>query len=113
SRQSIGWRFRSIDSTNRGYANFLTESACAVREMFLIKRPFSGCQSIRGRLHLWQNQRKGRILQKSPPRGSRDRSVRFAPRRRTRKEVRVVQSRRDLRRNPENKPRSHRRFCWA
>ena len=39
--------------------NFLTESACAIREMFLIKRPFSGCYSIRRRF-----QRYGKINKK-------------------------------------------------
>ena len=42
-----------------GGINFLTESACAFGEMFLIKRPFSGCYSIRRRF-----QRYGKINKK-------------------------------------------------
>jgi hypothetical protein len=40
-------------------ANFLTESACAAREMFLIKRPFFSGRARQGRLlHYGQTKEK-------------------------------------------------------
>src|SRR5207247_5511178 len=38
--------------------DFLTESACAISEMFLIRRPFFGRQSIRGRLNAMAKPKK-------------------------------------------------------
>jgi hypothetical protein len=44
-RSNFAWASKPVCSE----VNFLTKSACAVWEMFLIKRPFFRCHSIRGR----------------------------------------------------------------
>ena len=66
-------------------ANFLTESACAAREMFLIKRPFFPACSSRTPFTLWLNQRKRRVPLKSPLRAKRDRRERFPPKSRSKR----------------------------
>src|SRR5256886_17043412 len=52
--------------------HFLTESACAISEMFLIKRPFFRRQSIRGRLNaMAKPQKKKSSAKKSAARKTR------------------------------------------
>src|SRR2546430_16558340 len=62
-------------------AEILAESACALGEMFLIKRPFFLRWAIRRRLQPWQDQPKRRVLQRNRLRVSRDQSARLGPRR--------------------------------
>src|SRR5881628_3767907 len=103
-------------------AEILAESACALGEMFLIKRPFFLRWAIRRRLQPWQDQPKRRVLQRNRLCVSRDRSARFTPRgfgaglrrgRRIRKGARVARRPRDLRRKADGKARNRLRFCWV
>ena len=81
-----------------------SESSCAVREMFLIKRPFFRRQSIRGRLTtLWLNQRKRRVLQRNQLLVSRDQRARFTPKRPAWSRLRAARRLQDVRRNPDGR----------